>query len=146
MIRITVYSLLVLFSFQTIGYFTFAKKALINKVISKEEVLIDLNDILSVKINTNFVLTANQKKKYANIFRQKKITYRQFKIIDDLIKENLFEINELNFTIDNSEYIFPTAIIGKYESIEGFGANDEYLYFWVLFTWIKVKNLSGGIS
>ena len=127
------------------------KKLLIDYVIDERLTLerptaLDLGEVQSIKINSNYNLTAKHKAKLQNLFKAKTIRFNYYNDIIDVPSDSLFLENDLNYTIDISKYRFPVSNLTVAESIQGFGAHDEHLYAWILIKWVRVKYISGGIS
>lgn len=132
--------------FETIGYFTFAQSELISHIISQRELVLHSTAFKSIEVNTNTFLTQAHKQHLSMLFKKKKIIYRQFSNLEDLHPDTFFQKDKFSFTIEKTNYTFPTTTVIIHETTEGFGAFDETLYLWVFLKWVKLKDLSSGIS
>lgn len=74
------------------------------------------------------------------------MSYYQYQDIDSLPANRIFPEDTLCYTFDFTKYTFPTAVVTQSETIKGFGTHDSIMYVWILFAWIEVKYLGGGIS
>jgi hypothetical protein len=149
--RTITYIFLTLILAQVIGYYTVGKKLLIDQVINERlaferPTALDLSEIQSIKINSDYDLTSKHKSKLQNLFKAKTIRYNYYNDITDIPSDSLFLENDFNYTIDILKYRFPTSNLFVGESIQGFVAHDESLYAWILIKWVRIKVVSGGMS
>jgi hypothetical protein len=132
--------------FQVLGYYSFGKMMLVNKLLNERERIAGLEDAVIININSNFEFTGNHKEIISRLFEGNPLSYYQYQDIDQLPENRIFPENMLCYTFDVSSFSFPLAEVTQIETIKEFGAHDSIRYAWILFFWIELKYLRGGIS
>ncbi len=141
-----VVAILLLSIFQIVGYYTIGKKSLVSKLISERERIVDIDDVDIVNVNSNYEFTLIQKGMINRIFENRPLSYYVYQNIDHVPGNRMFPEDTLCYTLNITDFLFPIAIVTQSETIRGFGAHDSLMYAWILFFWIEVKYISGGIS
>lgn len=137
---------LVLTIFQIFGYYTVGKKQLFSKLVSTRERIAGIEDVHMINVNSNYNFSCDQKEKIKRLFEDKTLSYYLYQDIELLPINRIFPKDTLCYTFDIEKYTFPIAVITQSETIEEFGTHDSIMYFWILFMWLEVNYLEGGIA
>jgi hypothetical protein len=137
---------LVIIIFQIVGYYTIGKKLLVSKLTSERERIAGIEDVDIINVNSNYEFNSNHKVNLNRLFEGKPLSYHQYQDIEHLPSNRIFPEDTLCYTFDVTEYKFPVAVVTQSETIKEFGAHDSVMYAWILFLWVEVKYLGGGIS